>query len=172
MTNSLPVPARSVRAVFAQLSSRAGSSENGAVAANAVRTNAARRAGVHAVADDVADDQDGGVLRPLGHEVEVAADVLGGGQERRGELQAGALGQLGRGERVADRAQVLELVLGRLEALAQGREVLVAHRGLSPKTRDQRLLAVLVLVPIAGLALSRVDLRGQPPWLVFFSSRS
>ena len=117
MTNSLLVPARSIRAVFAQLSRRAGSSENGAVAANAVRTNAARRAACNAVADDVADDQDGGVLRPLGHQIEVAADLLGGGgQERRGQLQAGTLGQLGRRERVADRAQILQLVLGRLEA--------------------------------------------------------
>jgi len=44
VTNSLVVPARSIRAVFAQLSRRQGSSENGAVAANVVRMNAARRA--------------------------------------------------------------------------------------------------------------------------------
>ena len=86
----------------------AGSSENGAVAANVVRTNAARRAACKPVPDDVADDQHGRVLRPLGDEVEVAADLLGsGGQEGRGQLQAGALGQLGWRERVADRAQVL-----------------------------------------------------------------
>ena len=124
MTNSVLVPARSIRAVFAQLSRRQGSSENGAVAANAVRTNAARRAGLQPVADDVADDQHGGVLRPFGHEVEVAADPLGGGgQEGRRQLQAGPLGQLGWGERVADRAQILELVLGRLQALAQHGEI-------------------------------------------------
>ena len=38
------MPARSISAVFAQLSRRPGSSENGAVAANVVRMNAARRA--------------------------------------------------------------------------------------------------------------------------------
>ena len=43
VTNSVLAPARSTRAVLAQLSSRHGSSEKGAVAANVVRTNAARR---------------------------------------------------------------------------------------------------------------------------------
>ena len=71
---------------------------------------------LQAVTDDIADDQDGGVLWPLGHHVEVAADLFGGGgQERRSKFQAGALGQFGRRERVPDRAQILELVLGRLE---------------------------------------------------------
>ena len=64
------------------------------------------------VADDIADDQHGGILRPLSHQVEVAADLFGGGQERRGKLQAGTLGQLGRGERIPDRAQILQLMLG------------------------------------------------------------
>ena len=93
VTKSLLVPARSTRAVLAQLSSWRGSSEKGAVAANTVRTNAARRAGLQAVPDDVADDQQRGVLRALGDEVEVAADLLGvSGHEGGGELQAGALG--------------------------------------------------------------------------------
>ena len=82
---------------------------------------------LQAVPDDVADDQHGGVLRSFGHEIEVAADLLGGGHERRGQLQAGALGQLRRRERVADRAQVLELVLGHREAQSQLRELVVAH---------------------------------------------
>jgi hypothetical protein len=44
VTKSALVPARSTKAVLAQLNRRQGSSENGAVAANAVLTNAARRA--------------------------------------------------------------------------------------------------------------------------------
>ena len=100
--------------------------------------------------DDVADDQQGGVLRPLGDEVEVAADPFGlGGQKGGGELQAWARGQLGRRERVPDRAQVLELVLRGVEALSQGRELLVAHRGLAPEPRDQRLLDVPFCGPMA-----------------------
>ena len=99
--------------------------------------------GLQAVPDDVPDDQQRGVLRALGDEVEVAADPFRlGGQEDGGQLQAGAPGQLGRRERVTDRAQVLELVLRCVEALVQGRELLVAHRGFSPEPRDQRLLDV------------------------------
>ena len=99
--------------------------------------------GLQAMPDHVADDQQGGVLRALGDEVEVAADPLGlGGQEEGGQFQARAPGQLGRRERVTDRAQVLELVLRSVEALVQGRELLVVHRGFSPEPRDQRLLDV------------------------------
>src|SRR4029079_7996450 len=61
--------------------------------------------------------------------------------------------------------QILQLVLNRFEVLTEGREIPRVHRGLSPKTRDQRLLTVFELVPIAGLTRSRVDLGGQPPWL-------
>ena len=144
VTNSLLMPARSIRAVFAQLSRRQGSSENGAVAANVVRTNAARRARLQTVADDIADDEHGGILRPLSHQVKVAADLFGGGgQERRSQLQAGAPGQLGRGERIPDRAQILQLMLGRLKALTQHGEIPFAHCGFFAKARDQRLLAVL-----------------------------
>ena len=115
--------------------------------------------------DDVADHQQRGVLRPFGDQVEVAADLLGGGHERRGQLQAGALGQLGRGERVADRPQVVQLVLGRPETLAQGRELLVAQLRLSTEPRDQRVLAILVLAHVADVVLARVDLGVQPPKL-------
>jgi hypothetical protein len=54
--------------VFAQLSRRLGSSENGAVAANVVRMNDARRAACNPVADDIADDQRGGILGFLSHQ--------------------------------------------------------------------------------------------------------
>ena len=80
--------------------------------------------------DDIADDQDRGVLRALGDEVEVAADPLGGWQERRGEIDARPLGQLGRRQRVADRAEILELVLGRPELLSQVGQVVLAEAGL------------------------------------------
>ena len=96
------------------------------------------------MADDIADDQHGGILRPLGHQVEVAADAFGGGgQERRGELQAGPLGQFGRSERIADRAQVLQLMLGRRKTLTQHGEIRFAHCGVFAQARDKRLLAVL-----------------------------
>ena len=73
-----------------------------------------------AVAHDVADGQHRGVVGPVGHQVEVPADPLfGGGQERRGHLQAGTFGQLRRRQRVADRAQILQLVLGGLERAVQ-----------------------------------------------------
>ena len=161
VTKSALVPARSTSAVLAQLSRRHGSSENGAVAANAVLTNAARRAACRPWPDDVADDQQGGLLRPLGHEIEVAADLLGGGHERRGQLQAGALGQLRRGERVADRAQVLELVLGHREAPSQLRELVVAHLRLPAQALDQRVLAVLVLAHVADVVLAGIRLGVQ-----------
>ena len=113
---------------------------------------------------DIADDEQGGILRPLGDEIEIAADPLGvSGQKGGGQLQARAHRQLGRRERIADRAQILELVLRCVEALAQACELLIAHRGFAPKPRDQRLLAV----PLCGFmahdsyGASRVPSRGQ-----------
>jgi hypothetical protein len=44
------------------------------------------------VPDNVTNGEDGGVTRAFGCQVEVAADPLGGGQERRGELQTRTLG--------------------------------------------------------------------------------
>ena len=106
------------------------------------------------MADDIADDQHGGILRPLSHQVEVAADPLGdGGQERRGQFQAGAPRQLGRGQRIADRAQILQLVLGRLKTLAQQGKIRFAYRGFVAESRDQRVLAVLQVVAIMAVAL-------------------
>ena len=127
--------------------------------------------GPQAVPDDIADDQHGGIPRPFGDQVEVAADLLGGGQERRGQLQAGALGQLGRGERIPDRTQILQLMLGQLKTLMQRRDLLVAHVGLSAKARDQRLLAVVPRTHVADVALPAVRFGVQPPKLcvVFFA---
>ena len=51
---------------------------------------------LQAVADDVADDEHGGIVRPLSHQVKVAADLFGGcGQEGRSQLQAGRCGSSG-----------------------------------------------------------------------------
>ncbi|MEO8690792.1 MAG: hypothetical protein ABI611_21575 [Solirubrobacteraceae bacterium] len=73
----------------------------------------------------VTDDEDGGVLWSFGDEVEVAADALGGGQARRDELDARPLGKLGRGQRITDRAEILELELGGPEPIAQvGHDIL------------------------------------------------
>ena len=116
------------------------------------------------MADDVADDQHGGILRPLGHQVEIAADLFGGGgQEGRGQLQAGALGQLGWGERIPDRAQILQLMLGRLKALTQPGEIRFAHCGVFAKARDQRLLTVLSLIPITDVGPRADHLGMQSP---------
>jgi hypothetical protein len=118
------------------------------------------------VADDIADDQHGGVLRPLSHQVEVAADLFGGRrQEGRGKVQAGTLGQLGRRQRIPDRAQILQFMLGRLQALTQRREIPRVNRGLCAKAGDQRLLAVVALIHVADLAFSGVGFGVQPPQL-------
>jgi hypothetical protein len=123
------------------------------------------------VADDIADDQDGGILGPLGYQVEVAADLLGeGGQERRGQFQAGAPRQFGRGQRIADRAQILQLVLRRLKTLMQHGKILFAHGGFIAESRDQRVLAVLQVIPIMDVALLGRYLRAQPPKLLIVTT--
>ena len=71
--------------------------------------------------DDVADDQDGGVLGSLGHEVEVPADSLLGGDKGGGKSHARTLGKLGWSERIPDRAELVELVLGGRESFTQTR---------------------------------------------------
>ena len=118
------------------------------------------------MAHDVADDEHGGLLRPLGHQVEVAADLVGGGRdEGRRELEARTLGKLGGRQRVADRAQVLELVLRRREALGQRGEVLGMHRGLAPQTLDERVVADVARIHVIDVALARVGFGVQPPQL-------
>ena len=106
-------------ATFAQPSRRQGSSEYGGRRGERGSGEGRAARGGQTVPHDVADDQDGGVLRPLGDEVEVAADPLGGGEEGRGKLHARTLGKLGRGERIPDRAEVLKLVLGGRESFTQ-----------------------------------------------------
>jgi hypothetical protein len=101
-----------------------------------------------AVADDIADDQDGGILGPLG------------------QFQAGAPRQFGRGQRIADRAQILQLVLRRLKTLTQHGKILVAHRGFIAESRDQRVLAVLQVIPTMEVALLGRYFRAQPPKLL------
>ena len=113
---------------------------------------------MQAVPDDVADHQQGRVLRPFGHQVEVAADLIGGRHERRRELEARTLGQLRRREGVADRAQILELVLGAREPSAQRRELVVAHLRLAAQPLDQRVLTVSVRVHAADVDLSGIRL--------------
>jgi hypothetical protein len=115
------------------------------------------------VADDVADDQHGGIHRPLGHQEEVAADLFGnGGQEGRGERQPRPLGQLGRRQRVSDRAQIVQLVLGDVEALLQHGEIPVAYLDFSAQARDQRLLALVQLIQIVDVTPLGRHLGAQP----------
>jgi len=123
------------------------------------------------VADDIADDQHSGILGPLGHQVEVAADPLGEGrQERRGQFQAGAPRQFGRGQRIADRAQILQLVLRRIKTLTQQGKILFAHRGFIAESLDQRVLAVLHVIPIMDVALLGRYLRAQPSKLLIVTT--
>jgi hypothetical protein len=86
--------------------------------------------GGQTVPNDVANDQHGGVLRPFGHEVEVSADALRRGQDRRGELHARALRKLGWRQRIADRAEILELELVGLKPIAQVCQVVLPDPGL------------------------------------------
>jgi hypothetical protein len=92
---------------------------------------------VQAVPHDVADDEDGRVLRPLSDQVERTADPLGGGHEGGGQVHSGTLGQFERRERVADGAQVLKLVLGRVKPRTQRFDVGVADRCFAAKARDE-----------------------------------
>lgn len=98
---------------------------------------------MQSVPDDIAHNQHGRVLRPFGDEIEVTAHALSGGDERRRELETRALGQFERGQRVADRAQVLELVLGHVKAGAEVQQLGVAHARVAPQTPDQDVLVVL-----------------------------
>jgi hypothetical protein len=117
--------------------------------------------------DAVADDQHGGIPRPLDHQIEVAADMLGRRRrERRGELQPGTLRQLRRREGIADRAQVIQLSLHRLQAPAQRGDIPRVQRRLSPQPCDQRLLTVLALLPLAACRRSPVG-PGVPAGLCF-----
>ena len=118
------------------------------------------------------DDENGGILGPLSHQVEVAAYLLGdGGHEGRGEIQAGPLRQLGRGERITDRAQVLELMLGRIKAITQHGRIVIAQRRLVAKARDQRVLVALPAVGLADVAPLIGDLEAQLPELAIVSLR-
>jgi hypothetical protein len=58
-------------------------------------------------------------------------------------MQAGALRQFGRGERIPDRAQILRFVLRRFQALTQQGEICFSHGGLCAQARIQDLLAAL-----------------------------
>jgi hypothetical protein len=124
------------------------------------------------VADDIADYENGGILRPLSHHVEVAAYLFGdGGQEGRGEIQAGPLRQLGRGKRIPHRAQVTELMLGGLETIPQRGRIVIMHRRLVAKARYQGVLKALSIVGLADITPLIVDLEAQVPKLVFVPLR-
>jgi hypothetical protein len=60
-------------------------------------------------------------------------------------------------------------MLGRLKALTQHGEIPFAHRGLSAKARNQRLLAVLSIIQIVDGALLGGHLGAQPTKLSFVS---
>jgi hypothetical protein len=57
-------------------------------------------------------------------------------------------------------------VLRRLKPLAQQGKILFAHGDFIAESRDQRVLAVLQVIPIMDVALLGRDLRAQPPKLV------
>jgi hypothetical protein len=107
-------------------------------------------------------------LWPFSDEVEVAADLLGGrGQECRRELQAGALRQVGRSERIPDRAQILQFMLGRLKAPTQHGEICFSHCGLCTQARVQGLLAVLSIAAVDDVPMLGGNLGAQLPKVLF-----
>jgi hypothetical protein len=106
------------------------------------------------------------VLRAFRDEVEVAADPFRvSGQKGGGKLQAGALGELGRGERIADRAQILQLVLGRFEPLVQRGEILIARGDLLAQAHDERVLEVIAIIHVVDVALLSGNFSAQSPEL-------
>jgi hypothetical protein len=124
------------------------------------------------VADYIADDENGGILGPLSGQVEVAAYVFGdGGQESRCEVQAGPLRQHGRGKRIPDRAQVPELMLGRIEMISQRGGIVIMQGRLIAKARYQCVLTALSIVGLSDIAPLLVDLEAQLPKLAFVSLR-
>jgi hypothetical protein len=56
-------------------------------------------------------------------------------------------------------------VLRRLKTLTEQGKILFAHRDLIAESRDQRVLAVLQVIPIMDVALLGRNLRAQPPKL-------
>ena len=57
-------------------------------------------------------------------------------------------------------------MLRRLKTLTQHGKILFAHRGFIAESRDQRVLAVLQVIPIMDVALLSRNLRAQPPKLL------
>jgi hypothetical protein len=57
-------------------------------------------------------------------------------------------------------------VLRRLKTSTQQGKILFAHRDFIAQPRDQRVLAVLQVIPIMAVALLRRHLRAQPPKLL------
>ena len=72
---------------------------------------------------------EGRYLRAFRYEVEVAADALRSGHEGRSELHARTLGNLGRRQRIPDRTEILELMLGRPEPVSKLSQVMLPHSG-------------------------------------------
>ena len=60
-------------------------------------------------------------------------------------------------------------MLGLIKAVTQHGDILVAHRGLFAKARDQRVPTALSIVRLADLALLVDDLAAQLPKLAFVS---
>ncbi|WP_187368890.1 hypothetical protein [Baekduia soli] len=107
------------------------------------------------MAGGIADNEHGGLLRSISDKVEVSADAFGGGgQEGRGEVEAGALRQLGGRKRIPDRPQILKLVLGGREPRAKRHEVLFPHIGLLAQPSNKPLVAVLALADVMKVPLA------------------
>jgi hypothetical protein len=64
-------------------------------------------------------------------------------------VDPGTLGQVGWRERIAYRAQILELVLGHREPLAKLRQIDVPQFHFLTQARDQRILAGIVVSHVA-----------------------
>ena len=100
------------------------------------------------MAHNVADNQDGGVARPFHGEVEVAGDPLSSGDESRRKLHTGTRGELWWRQRVTNRAQIRELLIGGPQPLSHVGQLTVADTGLRPQLRDHCVgVFLLVLMP-------------------------
>jgi hypothetical protein len=152
VTNSKASSARSASAVFAQLSSRAGSSEKGAVVAKHRAGEGRPACRAQTLPDNVSHEERDGFVWAFRDEVEVPAHTFRCRKERRGELDAGPAGQLRRCQGIADRAQVIELTLvGEQPPEQPANDVLVNLR-FGSQPLDER-----AQIPLAAVKLLRLS---------------
>jgi hypothetical protein len=152
---------RSTRALFAQLSSRVGSSEKGGCGREHGADERRSACRSQTLADHVTDDQCGGVVRPFRNEVEVAAHSLGCRNERGVDVNARPTGQLGRCQGIADRPQVVELELVRGQPLELPVNNLLANSRFASQPLDESAQSTLAAAMLVRLDSEPSNLIGR-----------